>query len=194
MVTLLKSEDQSESYKVTYMDSDFDSRLCNSVDLPCEEGVCYDMFHTSTSHCPNTSNITVTVSAIESDIAYSKLDPIRIGKLYYYCTKINSGNSLCTVTDAINSFVRIIITPTRLNCIFINQSEGIEKYCGITYDPVTPGCKNLTSYSESTSDSNNVEIPLDSPADGKICFVVIAGNGTKTVTVEGRSSGNQCQL
>ena len=85
--------------------------------------------------------------------------------------------------------MRINITRTSFSCIFLDQSEESEKSCAIKYGPVTPECKNLTSYSESTSDSNNIEIPFDNSTvtiyDGNICFVVIAGNGTKTITVEG---------
>ena len=87
-----------------------------------------------------------------------------------------------------------IITPTSLTCNFINQSKDIEKSCEIKYGPATPGCKNLTSsYLEAASDSNNIEIPLDISADN-FCFVVKAGNGTKTVIIEGRSSGIRCQF
>ena len=71
------------------MDSDFDSRVCNSVDLPCEEAECYDMFNTSTSHCPKTANITVTVSTIESGVDSTlDLEPIRIGMLYHSLLKL----------------------------------------------------------------------------------------------------------
>ena len=94
--------------------------------------------------------------------------------------------------DAVNNFVRISITSGSFSCKFINQSEEAEKFCKITYGPVTPaGCQNLTFNSQSVGDSSNIEIILDGFAqnDNNICFVVIAGNGTKNVTVEGRSSG-----
>ena len=109
---------------------------------------------------------------------------------------IATKNNFFTITDGTNNFVRVFITPASFSCMFINQPEESEKFCEIEYGPTTPECKNLTFDSKLyfTSDSSNIEIPLDSPADSNICFIVIAGNGTKNVTIEGKSSGRTSQI
>ena len=98
-----------------------------------------------------------------------------------------------TITDGTNNFVRLHITHASLSCVFINQSEESEKFCAIRYTPTTHGCTNLTlnfddlKYFATMSDSSYIEIPLDSPADN-ICFIVVAGNGTKNIAIEGKNS------
>jgi hypothetical protein len=95
-----------------------------------------------------------------------------------------------TIIDGTNNFVRISIVDAIFSCTFINQPEESEKFCEIEYGPMTPECKTLTSNSTYFVGDSSAEISLDSPDNGNICFIVVAGNGTKNITVEGNNSGN----
>ena len=80
-----------------------------------------------------------------------------------------------------------------VNCRFINQTDKRDKSCAVLYGPITPGCENMSFYSEATvSEANSVKVgvsPISNSTD--ICFVVTASNGDKTVRVKGEyySSG-----
>ena len=78
--------------------------------------------------------------------------------------------------------------------MFINQQES-EKFCAIKFAPTTLGCTNLTIDPKDVivTDSSYIEMPLvgDIPDDGNICFIVVAGNGTNNVTIEGENSLSQ---
>ena len=62
-------EDTIVSYTITYSDSNLDI-TCGSIDIQpsfCEGGVCRDTFDiTSSSHCPPSADVNITVSAISA--------------------------------------------------------------------------------------------------------------------------------
>ena len=70
-------------------------------------------------------------------------------------------------------------------CTFLNQNNGVEKTCSITYGPVGGNCKTFKQTSQTlANDIVIVGLPLEE-IEQEYCFSVRASNGSFTAIVEG---------
>ena len=89
-----------------------------------------------------------------------------------------------------NNFVEVSINdvPANINLKFLNQQAEIEKFYTVRYGPANPGCKNFSLQTKGhliNSNHISIKLILENESSSAICFVVIASNGVKTISVEG---------
>lgn len=90
--------------------------------------------------------------------------------------------------DAVNNFIEVSFdkVQSRIHLKFINQPKIGEKFYSVRYGPTTPGCKYLTSQTKGhLHNLNSLSLELNLVESSSICFIILANNGSKYVSVEG---------
>ena len=88
--------------------------------------------------------------------------------------------------------VSVDLASKTVTCSFHQQTENIEKYCSIEYEPSRENCnkpQNLRKFANGSTSGNVVLFTFSNSEQfqpqEEYCFTVTASNGTFTVLIEG---------
>ena len=180
------------SYTVQYSDSVYGYK-CGSATIPasgCQGSICTHVFDVSSSSCPSSADVNITVSA--TNILGEGLSsvPMSIGifNLHSILTHILINGHTVAFNYLVS--VEVDLYSSTVTCKFLNQHEVNMKSCIIEYGS-SKSCHNLPfSSKKNETVFSTISIDLDTHAgffdERMYCYIITANNGTHTTKIHGQ--------
>ena len=184
------------SYNISFTNLVSDE-ICDSVTIPassCADGACNHVFILSSSSCPNDTDISIIVSASDSD-SHESSRPSKIGLLiiFHDCFPAILKQYIVHVIiiDAENNFIEPFFDKetSSFSLKFLHQPKESDKFYSVQYGSFISSCDYLP-YQEkghlSHSDSTTIDLEsIIGQEDTIFCMSAIVRNRSTNVSMEG---------